>query len=122
MILNPTNEEAVYYLAKLKLITSDYKKSKELNKRLKSICRKFCDKSDELKVEIENLSKNLYMKSLQEEIGQKKSRQKLNKRTLFKNERHGKSNPNNPLQFIGEIPLKSTSILYKIPLKMNDTI
>ena len=32
MILNPTNEE-VYYLAKLKLIL-DYKKSKELNKRL----------------------------------------------------------------------------------------
>ncbi len=57
MILNPTNEEAVYYLAKLKLITSDYKKSKELNKRLKSICNNFCKKSEELKVEIENLSK-----------------------------------------------------------------
>ena len=28
MILNPTNEEAVYYLAKLKLITSDIKKVK----------------------------------------------------------------------------------------------
>ena len=54
MILNPTNEEAVYYLAKLKLITSDYKKSKELNKRLKSICNNFCKKSEELKVEIEN--------------------------------------------------------------------
>ena len=57
MILNPTNEEAVYYLAKLKLITSDYNKSKELNKRLKSICNNFCKKSEELKVEIENLSK-----------------------------------------------------------------
>ncbi len=57
VLLNPKNEEAIYYLAKLKLIASDYKKSKELNKRLKSICRKFCDKSDELKVEIENLSK-----------------------------------------------------------------
>ena len=57
VLLNPKNEEAVYYLAKLKLITSDYKKSKELNKRLKSICTKFCDKSDKLKVEIENLSK-----------------------------------------------------------------
>ena len=57
MLLNPENEEAIYYLAKLKLTSSDYKKSKELNKKLKSLCSKFCDQSDELKVEIENLSK-----------------------------------------------------------------
>ena len=29
----------------------------ELNKKLKSICSKFCIKSDKLKIEIENLSK-----------------------------------------------------------------
>ena len=57
MLLNPRNEEAIYHLAKLKLKKSDYKKSKELNKRLKSICSNFCNKSDKLKVEIENLSK-----------------------------------------------------------------
>ena len=57
VLLNPKNEEAVYYLAKLKLSNSDYKKSKELNERLKSICNNFCNKSDKLKVEIENLSK-----------------------------------------------------------------
>ena len=57
MLLNPKNEEAVYNLAKLKLINSDYKKSKELNKNLKLICVKFCDKSDKLAIEIENLSK-----------------------------------------------------------------
>ena len=57
IILNPKNEEAIYHLAKLKLNSSDYKKSKELNKRLKSICENFCNKSDKLKVEIENLSK-----------------------------------------------------------------
>tara|TARA_B100000035_G_scaffold294184_1_gene284235 strand:+ start:470 stop:892 length:423 start_codon:yes stop_codon:yes gene_type:complete len=57
VLLNPKNEEAIYYLVKLKLISSDYKKSKELNKKLKLICKKFCDKSDKLKVEIENLSK-----------------------------------------------------------------
>ena len=56
IILNPKNEEAIYHLAKLKLNSSDYKKSKELNKRLKSICENFCNKSDKLKVEIENLS------------------------------------------------------------------
>ena len=57
MLLNPKNEEAIYNLARLKLTSSDFKKSKELNKRLKSICSKFCIKSDQLKIEIENLSK-----------------------------------------------------------------
>ena len=57
ILLNPKNEEAIYSLAKLKLSTSDYKKSKELNIRLKSICNNFCNQSDKLKIEIENLSK-----------------------------------------------------------------
>ena len=57
MLLNPKNEEAIYNLAKLKLNVSDYLKSKELNNRLKLICSKFCDQSDNLKIEIENLSK-----------------------------------------------------------------
>ena len=57
MLLNPKNEEAIYNLAKWKLSTSDYKKSMELNKRLKSICVSFCILSDKLKIEIENLSK-----------------------------------------------------------------
>ena len=57
MLLNPKNEEAIYNLAKLKLASSDYKKSKELNTRLSSICSKFCNKNSELKIEIENLSK-----------------------------------------------------------------
>ncbi len=57
MLLNPKNEEAIYNLAKLKLSASDYKKSKELNKKLKSICSNFCSQSNKLKIEIENLSK-----------------------------------------------------------------
>ena len=57
MLLNPKNEEAIYNLAKLKLASSDYKRSKELNSRLSSICKKFCNKNSELKIEIENLSK-----------------------------------------------------------------
>ena len=57
MLLNPKNEEAIYNLAKLKLASSDYKKSKELNKRLSLICSKFCNKNSKLKIEIENLSK-----------------------------------------------------------------
>ena len=57
MLLNPKNEEAIYNLAKLKLKESDYKKSKELNERLLSICNNFCSQSNKLKIEIENLSK-----------------------------------------------------------------
>ena len=57
ILLNPKNEEAIYNLAKLKLINSDYSGSQELNTRLKLICNDFCNKSDKLKIEIENLSK-----------------------------------------------------------------
>ena len=57
MLLNPKNEEAIYNLAKLKLASSDYEKSIELNNRLSSICSKFCKKNNKLKIEIENLSK-----------------------------------------------------------------
>ena len=42
---------------KIKIKSSDYKKSKELNERLKIICKKFCEQSNKLKIEIENLSK-----------------------------------------------------------------
>ena len=57
ILLNPENEEAILNLAKLKLESSDYKKSKELNDTLSSLCNKFCSKSKKLKIEIENLSK-----------------------------------------------------------------
>ena len=57
ILLNPKNEEAIYNLAKLKLETSDYKKSKELNDSLIDICKKYCEKSQKLKIEIEDLSK-----------------------------------------------------------------
>jgi len=57
MLLNPNNEEAILNLAKLKLSSSDYKKSKELNKKLKLICNNFCGQSNKLEIEIENLSK-----------------------------------------------------------------
>ena len=57
ILLNPKNEEAIFNLAKLKLNSSDYKKSKELNDRLNSFCKKYCSESKKLKTEIENLSK-----------------------------------------------------------------
>ncbi len=57
ILINPQNEEAIYNLAKLKLDTSDYKKSKELNEKLIKLCQNLCQQSKQLKIEIENLSK-----------------------------------------------------------------
>ena len=57
ILLNPNNEEAVFNLAKLMLEISDYKKSKELNNKLITFCKKLCKQSKNLKIEIENLSK-----------------------------------------------------------------
>ena len=41
MLLNPNNEEAIYFLARLKLNSSDFKKSQELVNRLKLVCKNF---------------------------------------------------------------------------------
>ena len=57
ILLNPKNEEAIYFLAKLKLDSSDFKRSRELNERLIDLCSRFCSESKKLKIEIENLSK-----------------------------------------------------------------
>ena len=57
VLINPKNEEAIFNLAKLKLASSDYTKSKELNDRLSLLCKNFCNNSKKLKIEIENLSK-----------------------------------------------------------------
>ena len=57
ILINPKNEEAIYNLAKLKLDSSDYERSRELNDRLMGVCNNFCEKSKKLKTEIENLSK-----------------------------------------------------------------
>ena len=57
ILLNPKNEEATYNLARLKLDSSDYKKSLELNNKLISFCKKLCIESKKLNNEIENLSK-----------------------------------------------------------------
>ena len=57
ILLNPQNEEAIYNLARLKLDSSDYEQSKKLNKRLLSLCKKFCEKSKKLKIDIDRLLK-----------------------------------------------------------------
>ena len=57
ILLNPKNEEAVYYLSKLKLDQSDYKESKKLVDQLLNFCKKYCDQSKKLKIQIEKSTK-----------------------------------------------------------------
>jgi len=57
ILLNPKNEEATYNLAKLKLKESDFIESKRLIEQLLIFCKNYCQKSQKLKVEIENSSK-----------------------------------------------------------------
>ena len=54
LLLNPKNEEATYNLAQLRLKNSDFEGSKILIDRLIVFCKKYCEKSEKLKIQIEN--------------------------------------------------------------------
>ena len=54
ILLNPKNEEAIYNLAKLKLTKSNYTESQKLIENLLLFCNNYCEKSNQLKTEIEN--------------------------------------------------------------------
>ncbi len=53
ILLNPKNEEANYNLASLKLKKSDFTESKKIVENLLVFCKNYCQKSKELKIEIE---------------------------------------------------------------------
>ena len=53
ILLDPKNEEAVFSLAKLKLEESDYIESKKMIENLLKFCKNYCQKSSELKTQIE---------------------------------------------------------------------
>ena len=57
ILLNPKNEEAIYNLAKLKLKESDFIESKKLIEKLLIFCKSYCQKSQKLRVEIEDFLK-----------------------------------------------------------------
>ena len=54
ILLNPKNEEATYNLAQLRLKESDFAGSKELIDKLLIFCKNYCEKSQKLKIQIEN--------------------------------------------------------------------
>ena len=53
ILLDPKNEEAVFSLAKLKLEESDYIESKKMIENLLKFCKNYCQKSSELKTQID---------------------------------------------------------------------
>ena len=53
ILLDPKNEEAVFSLAKLKLEKSDYIESKKMIENLLKFCKSYCQKSSELKTQID---------------------------------------------------------------------
>ena len=53
ILLNPKNEEATFNLVQLKFKESDYSGSKKLIEKLLNFCKDYCQKSLELKTEIE---------------------------------------------------------------------
>ena len=54
ILINPKNEEATYNLAMLKLKESDFLGSKKLIEQLLIFCKDYCQKSEKLKIEIED--------------------------------------------------------------------
>ncbi len=58
LLLNPKNEEALYLLTLLKIKQSDYQKSADLIITFKKVCKKFCDRENELRNKLKNLQPN----------------------------------------------------------------
>ena len=54
ILLNPKNEEAIYNLAQLRLKESDFSGSKKLIDKLLIFCKNYCQKSQQLKIQIKN--------------------------------------------------------------------
>ena len=57
ILLNPKNEEAIYNLALLKIRKSNYSETKKLLDNFKKNCQNMCQKSDELRDKLSNITK-----------------------------------------------------------------
>jgi len=55
LVLNPSNDEAIYMLTLLKIKQSDYDTAKELIKKFELVCVSFCGKKSEIKNKFEKI-------------------------------------------------------------------
>tara|TARA_B100000029_G_C16955398_1_gene734210 strand:+ start:145 stop:588 length:444 start_codon:yes stop_codon:yes gene_type:complete len=58
LILNPTNDEAIYLLALLKIKQSDYNEAKKLIEKFDLVCQSFCFKKNEMQKKFKKLTPN----------------------------------------------------------------
>jgi|TARA_B110000858_G_C17501782_1_gene336322 Tfp pilus assembly protein PilF len=58
LLLNPTNEEAIYLLALLNIKNSNFSKAKELINTLNSVCEKMCTSKLELQTKLDSSLKS----------------------------------------------------------------
>jgi tetratricopeptide (TPR) repeat protein len=55
LLLNPSNDEAIYMLIMLKIKQSDYDKASKLIERFNLVCNSFCSKKTEIKEKYDKL-------------------------------------------------------------------
>ena len=55
LLIEPNNEEAILMLMKMALEKSNYSKVKELSKTFKKVCKKLCDKNQEVLETLANI-------------------------------------------------------------------
>jgi len=56
LLINPTNDEALYMLAIMKIEQSDYNEAKELINKFKLVCKSFCTKKNEIEEKLKKLT------------------------------------------------------------------
>ncbi len=56
LLINPTNDEALYMLAIMRIEQSDYKGAKELINKFKLVCKSFCSKKNEIEEKLKKLT------------------------------------------------------------------
>jgi len=56
LLINPTNDEALYMLAIMRIKQSDYNEAKELINKFKLVCKSFCSKKSEIEEKLKKLT------------------------------------------------------------------
>ena len=56
LLINPTNDEALYMLAIMRIEQSDYKEANELINKFKLVCKSFCSKKNEIEEKLKKLT------------------------------------------------------------------
>jgi len=56
LLINPTNDEALYMLVIMRIKQSDYNEAKELINKFKLVCKSFCSKRKEIEEKLKKLT------------------------------------------------------------------